>query len=433
VSDPFRPTEIADEVAPGRGFVESTSTPDWIILSASSPAVKLYLVLRMRLNRKRRDRKVWPGRPVLAVMLEVKKTDTVTVYLKELEQLGAIDIERTKTVPSHNIYRINHAPPDAYTGPMVMEDWDRDPANRARANEISAYEKAKRDRSRAKAKTGAGTPGGAKATPPATKPQVKAETPSKGSPSRAAEMEPPETRSNGSLATRLNGDQDTRSNGLEPLGVDLGTKGTLSASSSETSEEKNPVSPLIENQEWTMPRDFWPTLTDAEEALYAECLAVRPDWSGRSLRKVLGSPVIRERSVRSLELVREAFLIGARTKRTVTPMRLLHDQCPHWREAADSLAGPSGTESDTATSTTPPVQADGTRPPWDRPVVAAPSPLQESPTDVSTPLSPAEEVRLARERIAAAKDRLNAAVPAARLHAQTMAVIDEVLSEQVTA
>lgn len=76
-------------------------------------------------------------------------------------------------------------------------------------------------------------------------------------------------------------------------------------------------------------------------------MALRPDWSARTLRKVLGSDEIRQRENR--DLVRMAFIIGARTLKTTTPNRLLHEHCPHWRQAfeqmrSDQTPSPAGAE-----------------------------------------------------------------------------------------
>lgn len=92
-----------------------------------------------------------------------------------------------------------------------------------------------------------------------------------------------------------------------------------------------------------MPRDWYPELTAWEQELHAECMAIRPDWLPRHLRQVLGAPPIRERTEINPELVRRAFLIGARCVRaghkpgTVTPKRLLFAACPHWAQAAEEL------------------------------------------------------------------------------------------------
>lgn len=79
-------------------------------------------------------------------------------------------------------------------------------------------------------------------------------------------------------------------------------------------------------------------LTADEAALIAEVCSIRPDWSPVSVRKVVVSAEIRERTDRAL--VRLAFLIVADDRKTTTPNRLLHDACPAWRRALAELYPP---------------------------------------------------------------------------------------------
>lgn len=77
------------------------------------------------------------------------------------------------------------------------------------------------------------------------------------------------------------------------------------------------------------PRDTY-GLTDWELSLVDECLRLRPDWSPVRLREILTDPDVRDRPDR--DLVRRAFLIGARTQRT-QPGRMTAAGCPHWTQA----------------------------------------------------------------------------------------------------
>jgi len=149
----------------------------------------------------------------------------------------------------------------------------------------------------------------------------------------------------GGTADDVPGFGDSRTH--ETLGVDVVSKGAVRASAS--SEEAGQFPSEIEDQEkpWTIPTDFYPELSAPEAELYAELLRIRPDWSPRRLRQVLGSPRIRERSEVDWDLVRRAFRLGAGCRAdpdrgrhgTVTPTRLLHDACPHWREALAQREG----------------------------------------------------------------------------------------------
>jgi hypothetical protein len=95
--------------------------------------------------------------------------------------------------------------------------------------------------------------------------------------------------------------------------------------------------PDEETAEYVKSDAHWPTLTESEQGLLDEVVAVAPLWSTRMLRKVIGSRTVREVAGRDPELVRRAFLIGARSAQTV-PMRMWHvESCPHWKVAAKQL------------------------------------------------------------------------------------------------
>lgn len=119
------------------------------------------------------------------------------------------------------------------------------------------------------------------------------------------------------------------------------TDGSASADRSNPEEQEKELSQGDDNQEtaeFVKSDAHWPTLTDAETALLAEVFAVAPLWSSRTLRKVIGSKTIREVTQRDPELVKRAFLLGARDPETV-PMRMWHmEKCPHWSAAAAQLA-----------------------------------------------------------------------------------------------
>lgn len=148
------PYDDADEVGvdfeAGRRSVDGTWSPDWVDLSGcSAMAAKLYRLMRMRLNRKRRDSKVWPGGATLAVMLGLERSDSVSRYTKELQELGAIDI-RGERMPRRNVYIVHDIPPPGYEGPLSLEEWDADPDNRLKIAAIKRAEREKRERARVK-------------------------------------------------------------------------------------------------------------------------------------------------------------------------------------------------------------------------------------------------------------------------------------------
>lgn len=419
MSDPFDGStdDVTDEMEAGRGSTEGTWSPDWIVLSGcSARGFQLYQLLRLRLNRRRRDRKVWPGLATLAVMMKLGTSESVSPYVKELEKLGAIDVRRER-MPRRNVYVIHTDPPAWYSGPMVLEDWDNNAANRLAVKRIRDAERAKREKTRSKTNT---------------KPQVKAEPGKIRDQARAAKTVSSDPGKIRDQDLAKNPAQDPGFSGVEPLGVEVSTKGTVRTSSppnpqpqpSSTAaevkdpEQKTEISLEDEDQEWVMPRDWFPVLTAAEQLLFDECMAVRPDWSPRQLRQVLGSPPIRDRAEVNPELVRRAFLLGARCvgtgpgrPGTVTPKRLLHDACPHWRQAAAEIAA----------------EASGTVPPQpspDRPAVTTSAPQKAAPTPRPAPrrtmaagVAKPETVRAgaaaAREAMAANRAAAEAAAEAA--------------------
>lgn len=349
MSDPFDNSadDIVDELAVGRGEIDGTWTPDWIVLSgASARACQLYQFLRLRLNRRRRDRRVWPGLATLAVMMDLKTSESVSPYVKELERLGAIDVEKG-SMPRRNIYRVNTTPPPGYAGPLVLEDWDNNPANRLAAKRIRDAEKAKRDRTRSRSNA---------------KPQVKAEPGKNPDQARPAETPLPDP---GKIPDQDPGKipvLDPGFSGVEPLGVTPGLEvpgsttpspnsarseltEPVAAVGAENLEEEKPCSieddqhqeEVPETAEYVRSNAHWPTLTPWEDELVGEIRRIQPLWERRWLRKVIGSRTVREMTAQDPELVRRAFRIGACDSKTV-PMRFWWiGQCPHWKQAAAEL------------------------------------------------------------------------------------------------
>jgi hypothetical protein len=150
---------------------------------------------------------------------------------------------------------------------------------------------------------------------------------------------------------------------------------------------------VIENQEdgpetaeFVKSSAHWPELTPDEQLLLDEVAAVAPPtWSSRTLRKVLGSRTIRDIAARDPELVRRAFLIGARHRGTV-PMRMWHvEGCPHWEAAARELAAEQA-----------PPDA-----PAELPVAADPTVQVVAAEPVEVPAEPPVDAAAARAEIAA--------------------------------
>jgi hypothetical protein len=355
MSDPFVGDDL-DELAVGRGEVDKTEVPDWIILSGcSARALQLYQLLRLRLNRRRRDRKVWPGLATLAVMMKLTTSESVSPYIKELKALGAIDVEHGN-MPRRNIYRIHFAPPDGYAGPMCIEDWDSDPGNRLAAKKIRDLEKEKRDKMR----------GGSTA-----KRQVKPEpgkNPVQARAGKAASPDPGKIRDQEPGKTLAH---DPGFFGVEPLGVTGGSSVTgrsPSASSEDaaascaapaeqqhTPEQQQEEAQFskIEDQEAGYAADGYPlTVTDWEAELIGELVRRRPDWGPRLTRIAVGHPSVRARTADNPGLVRRTFLLAAADKGrpkegyrgTYTPKRLTTDGCPLWSRALAEMDAEAAAE-----------------------------------------------------------------------------------------
>lgn len=122
---------MSDEVDPsgpvlaedGRNRNPYTSLPDWVRLSGiSTEAGSLYWVLKMHVNVGRGDNLAWPGGRPLSALMGVKRADRLSRYLKELVNLGAIDI-RHEGMPRHNVYVVHTDPPDDYRGPRTLKEW----------------------------------------------------------------------------------------------------------------------------------------------------------------------------------------------------------------------------------------------------------------------------------------------------------------------
>lgn len=400
MSDPFvtSSADDADEMIAGRGVLDGTWSPDWIELGASAKGAQLYKFLRMRLNRRRRDRKVWPGLATLAAMMGFKSTESVTPYIKELKKLGAIDVRRTG-MPAHNVYVINNDPPEGYQGPMCLEDWDADPANRALARQLRDADQSRADKSR-------GKPGR-----PGKKPQVSAVTGK--NPEQAIQASDP-AKPQVSPVTGKNPEQDTVKKSehvpvkksVEPLGVtkvlevDLGATTSSTLDEPEDPQEKNRISSddqhqeIDETPESVMKPRVLPTPTPFEEQLIEECLPLAGRrWSRLQLVKILGSLRVREITARDPELVRRAFLIGAACRQGVTvPMRMWHtDWCPHWSAAERELAAERSVEAggvDAEAAPAKPVL-----------VVAQPSRLQERPQPEGPAMSRQQALAHARDAV----------------------------------
>lgn len=120
-----REAQDADEIRPGRSAPKFNQTPQWVALSsASSKAKEIHGVLTMHLNQRRGDRQAWPTKAFIAWMVKLKRSDKLDPYLKELSELGAVDVSKNpcRTGGFRNVYTVHETPPPGYKGPLELAD-----------------------------------------------------------------------------------------------------------------------------------------------------------------------------------------------------------------------------------------------------------------------------------------------------------------------
>lgn len=110
----------------GRMRAPFTQVPQWVYLNVSPVAVALYVVLAGHVNQRRGDSIVWPGMDALAKLLRYKRAQSLEPYLKELQEVGAIDITRRRYangMRARNLYTIHFEPPEDFAGQQTLDDF----------------------------------------------------------------------------------------------------------------------------------------------------------------------------------------------------------------------------------------------------------------------------------------------------------------------
>jgi len=120
------PTADVDEVPIVAGRrAPFTMVADWVALADISPQAKLlYWLYRMHVNQERGDGAAWPRRRWLAEMMGFRQVRSVDPYNRELEELGAIDLEARWTASGArgaNLVRVHMTPPDGYGGVASLQ------------------------------------------------------------------------------------------------------------------------------------------------------------------------------------------------------------------------------------------------------------------------------------------------------------------------
>lgn len=127
MSHPDEPT--ADEVLEARTGtrVPYTMVGDWVLLSNLSPQAKLlYALLAAHINIAEGDRKVWPSLETLAGWMGVKQPRSVSKYIDELVEIGALQKEQQRTADgmrTRNAYYVEGEPPAGLATPTRFSDF----------------------------------------------------------------------------------------------------------------------------------------------------------------------------------------------------------------------------------------------------------------------------------------------------------------------
>lgn len=104
--------------------------PDWVGCAPITPGAKtLYWALFMHVNQERRrqsgDMTVWPGQRRLLAISGIKSPTTLRKYLRELEEITAVDSETgpnpLNKMRKQTIYTVHEVPDAGYTGPRSMD------------------------------------------------------------------------------------------------------------------------------------------------------------------------------------------------------------------------------------------------------------------------------------------------------------------------
>lgn len=104
-----------------------TQVGEWITFSGISPSAKeLYTILAAHINYQRSDREVWPSKATLAEIMGLKQARAIDSYIKELIDLGAVDVQKRRNpngLQARNHYTIHEAPPTDYDGPQSLKEF----------------------------------------------------------------------------------------------------------------------------------------------------------------------------------------------------------------------------------------------------------------------------------------------------------------------
>lgn len=111
-----------------RGRVAPFATvPEWIIVAPiTAQALALYVTLAAHVNHARGDGQVWPGLTAVAAMLGFQNRRSLSRYVKELTELGAIDVHREITGSGwRQVYTVHEVEPQGYSGAVSIGEFHK--------------------------------------------------------------------------------------------------------------------------------------------------------------------------------------------------------------------------------------------------------------------------------------------------------------------
>lgn len=127
-------------VRAGRKFGYAT-IGEWVPLCTelSDRAVRIYCLLRAHGASSSEAARAWPAQKTLAEMLGIKKTDGIAKAIQELVDVGAVQVEMTKTTTGRrNVYIVNEPPPEGYNrGPNDNVDFYKIREERRRSEGVT--------------------------------------------------------------------------------------------------------------------------------------------------------------------------------------------------------------------------------------------------------------------------------------------------------
>ena len=115
-----------DDARPKDGL-PFAQVPDWMLTASVSMQAKLvYWALRAHVNRERGDDRCWPSMDALAEMLGLKNRQSIAKYVRELEEFGAIEVEKNPSSTRRQyVYTVRQQPPRAFDGAVSIAGWHR--------------------------------------------------------------------------------------------------------------------------------------------------------------------------------------------------------------------------------------------------------------------------------------------------------------------